>query len=208
MRDSRDSRHLLTEENPFHNDPFFPSRFCSYNWVHTNGVMQTALFLEGFLKVSLQEVLLRRDLEKAQKALRNTLLQCTTPPACTLYKNFLSEEKLEEAATVNFERKKENTPHRRCGQGHGQCRPKARGRFVCLSQCPKSWNVEHLALREDLSRNFPVILLEFPRELPKRPQKSEKHRARELRNLTQELSHESTHKNAHGSVHEDVHVNA
>ena len=34
---------------------------------------------------------------------------------------------------------------------------------------------------------------------------SDKHRARELRNLTHELSHESAHENAHGSVHEDVH---
>ena len=37
---------------------------------------------------------------------------------------------------------------------------------------------------------------------------SEKHRAREPRNLTHKLSHESAHENAHGSVHEDVHGNA
>ena len=37
---------------------------------------------------------------------------------------------------------------------------------------------------------------------------SDKHRAREPRNLTHELSHESAHENAHGSVHEDVHGNA
>ena len=37
---------------------------------------------------------------------------------------------------------------------------------------------------------------------------SEKHRAREPRNLTHELSRESARENAHGSVHEDVHGNA
>ena len=37
---------------------------------------------------------------------------------------------------------------------------------------------------------------------------SEKHRAREPRNLTHEVSHGSAHENAHGSVHEDVHGNA
>ena len=38
--------------------------------------------------------------------------------------------------------------------------------------------------------------------------KSEKHRAREPRNLTHELPHESAHENAHESVHEDVHGKA
>ena len=51
------------------------------------------------------------------------------------------------------------------------------------------------------SRNFPAI---FPGDLVK----SEKHRAREPRNLTYELSHESAHENAHGSVHEDAQRNA
>ena len=36
-------------------------------------------------------------------------------------------------------------------------------------------------------------------------EESEKHRAREPRNLTHELSHESAHDNVHGSVHEDAH---
>ena len=46
-----------------------------------------------------------------------------------------------------------------------------------------------------------------PRSILLSLQKSDKHRAREPRNLTHELSHESAHENAHESVHEDVHGN-
>ena len=45
-------------------------------------------------------------------------------------------QKFEKAITVDC---KKNIPHRRCGQGPGQCRPKVRGRFA-FPACPSPGN--------------------------------------------------------------------
>ena len=77
------------------------------------------------------------------------------------------------------------------------------GAWLQALEAPVSLAVELLGVQSSLSLLFIDFFLGFGP-----PQLSDKHRAREPRNLTHELSHESAHESAHGSVHEDVHGNA
>ena len=74
----------------------------------------------------------------------------------------LHSEKLKKAGTVDFK----NHPAQKVGtrsravstQGSRQVRP---------SQVPKSWDLKHLAIQEDFSRNFRGIFLGSPRADPR-----------------------------------------
>ena len=52
-------------------------------------------------------------------------------------------------------------PARKVGTRSRQCRPK-----VCLSRCPKSYNLKHFTIRGKFSSNFPGIFLELSCRTP------------------------------------------
>ena len=88
--------------------------------------------------------------------------------ACRPLQDSITQEKLEKAGTVDFEK----TP--RAEGGHkvpGSVDPMF-AKKVCLSRCPELANSEHFAIREIFSRYFPGISRNSPPKLPKRPRNS------------------------------------
>ena len=77
--------------------------------------------------------------------------------SCDVEANPKNSERLEKAGTVDF---KEH-PAQKVGS-----RFREGSRQVYLSRCPKSQNLKHLAIREDVSSNFPAIFPEFSSGTP------------------------------------------